>query len=568
MTPPLGSVPDHRRPHPHNRPPPRGAATDAPMPLDGPASLRWGARRAVLVVDDDPGSRTYLAEALEGLGCRAIQAADGGEALRRLMEDPPDLIFTDLMMPGMDGLEFLTLARTQIPGLPLVLVTACDQTDAAAEAMRCGADAFLRKPVSLADLAAALGRFLPAPVEGSRSCHFPAGPPGGRGPDRQAGGSAARLGDEGAPERGMGGLDPALLHKATQLSLLTMFGAGLRDAADPVPPGSSPELAVRRGTPGSGFLVRRSLDVVLRALPGDRAVLALTEAGGVQEIASRGGGDGTLPVQAVQARMEEAGSGHAWHGVLDGSPLVAAPLLIQGTRVGIICVGRGRGARAFTWADRELLAAFSAQTAVTLENASLGRQLEQAFQETVTSLIVALEARDKYTEGHSLRVADYASGVAVVRQLPPAVYQQIRTASLLHDLGKVGVRDAILEKPGRLSPEEWAAMREHPVLGWKILGPLGFLSLEAEGVRHHHEHFDGGGYPDGLAGEGIPLPARIIAVADAFDAMTTPRPYRSPRSAPDALAELQRTAGSQFDPAIVESFRAWLVAGSGAAGVA
>jgi len=231
-----------------------------------------------------------------------------------------------------------------------------------------------------------------------------------------------------------------------------------------------------------------------------------------------------------------------------------------------MCVGRPPGARGFTWADRELLAAFSEQTAVTLENASLGRQLEQAFQETVTSLIVALEARDKYTEGHSLRVADYASGVALVQQLPPAVHQQVRTASLLHDVGKVGVRDAILEKPARLNPAEWAVIREHPVLGWRILGHLGFLAPEAKAVRHHHEHFDGRGYPDGLAREGIPLAARIIAVADAFDAMTTPRPYRAPRSVRDALTELQRTAGSQFDPTMVESFRAWLVSGSNSPG--
>jgi HD-GYP domain-containing protein (c-di-GMP phosphodiesterase class II) len=140
--------------------------------------------------------------------------------------------------------------------------------------------------------------------------------------------------------------------------------------------------------------------------------------------------------------------------------------------------------------------------------------------------------------------------------------EHVRTASLLHDLGKVGVRDAILDKPGPLTPEEWTAMRQHPVTGWKILGPLGFLAEEARSVRHHHERFDGGGYPDGLAGNAIPLPARIIAVADAFDAMRTVRPYRPPLPLEKALAELEGNAGKQFDPTVVDAFQTWFGARS------
>ncbi len=463
---------------------------------DTPVSHRQREERTVLVVDDDTGSRTYLAEALDILGYRAVQATDCGEALRTLMEDPPDLIFTDLMMPGMDGMEFLAIARGLVPEVPLVLITACAEKEAAAEAMRRGAGAFLQKP--------------------------------------------------------------ARLRKATQLAFLAGFGSTLRttSVADRERMTSSADGWPQ--PPGIGSLVHRSLDVVLRALPGDRAILALTENEGVQEIVSRGRGNHRVPLAGVATHIGERGLGHPWHGVLQGMPLVAAPLTIQGARVGFICVGRDPGAPAFTWADRELLEAFSGETAVTLENACLGRQLGQAFQETVTSLIVTLEARDKYTEGHSLRVAEYATGIAAEQGLAPAVCEQIRTASLLHDLGKVGVRDSILEKPGRLSAEEWAAMRQHPVLGWKILVPLGFLSGEAQGVRHHHEHFDGTGYPDRLARDAIPLSARVMAVANAFDAMTTPRPYRPSRSAEASLAELKRTAGTQFDPLVVETFETWL----------
>ena len=178
----------------------------------------------------------------------------------------------------------------------------------------------------------------------------------------------------------------------------------------------------------------------------------------------------------------------------------------------------------------------------------------------MTSLIVTLEARDEYTEGHSLRVADYAAGIVACQHLPHGVAEQIRTASLLHDLGKVGVRDSVLAKPGGLNVSEWDAMRQHPILGWKILEPLGFLADEARVVRHHHEHLDGTGYPDGLMGEAIPLGARIIAVADAFDAMTTRRPYRPARPRQEAVAKLRRCAKTQFDPSAVAGFEEWLAA--------
>jgi response regulator RpfG family c-di-GMP phosphodiesterase len=512
-------------------------------------------QRTVLVVDDDQASRTYLAEALEGLGCRVLQTADGGEALRILTEVTPDLICTDLVMPGMDGLEFLHLARVHAPRLPLVLVTSCDQADVAADAMERGASAFLRKPVSLADLRAILDRVpsLDGPTESGPVSRVLGGL--ARGDD-----AAARIATPSAA--GVPGFHPALLRKTTQLSLLTGFGAALRDAKTGGPKDRfDPSRLVEESSVVDGSLlepmVQRSLDFILRALVGERAALTLTDGREVQSIATRGWRDHLLPLGAVATRLEESGNRQAWHGILEEMPLVSAPLTIQGAGVGFVCVGRDPGAATFTFADAELLAAFSAQTAVVLENACLARQLEQALQETVTSLVVMLEARHKYTEGHSLRVARYATGIAGALALPREVRELVATSSLLHDLGKVGVRDAILDKPGRLTPDEWAVMRQHPVMGSKILAPLGFLTEEARSVRHHHERFDGAGYPDGLAGEAIPLPARIIAVADAFDAMSTVRPYRPPLPVTEALAELGRSTGTQFDPRIVATFLAW-----------
>ena len=504
-------------------------------------------RSTVLVVDDDPNIRSVLAEALSLLGIRALQSSDAGEALRLLLEDPPDLVLTDLMMPGMDGHEFLTLARSHAPGIPLVLVTGHDLSDAHLEAMGEGISAFLRKPVGLPDLQSLLARLLPA--EGS------AGRSGPQTESPRPGNGCGPAGGEGRHDPGYGGLHPALLRKTTQLSLLAQFGARLHEVS---PGGRNGRRAGPAATGGVRPLVERSLDIVLRALLGDWAVLALAEGEGVQTVATRGLPVPRVPLDLIVPHVQNGTGMRAWHGTISDVSVIAAPLAVQGSGVGFLCVTRSAGAAGFSWADRELLEAFASETAVSLENTCLWRQLERAFQDTVTSLIVTLEARDEYTEGHSLRVAEYAAGIASSQRLPHGLAEQIRTASLLHDLGKVGVRDSVLAKPGGLNGSEWDAMRQHPILGWKILEPLGFLADEAQVVRHHHEHLDGTGYPDGLKGDAIPLGARIIAVADAFDAMTTRRPYRPARRWCEAVAELRRCAGTQFDPGAVTAFGEWL----------
>ena len=519
------------------------------MPAE-PLGTSAARRSTVLIVDDDPGIRSVLADALSLLGIRALQSSDAGEALRLLIEDPPDLVLTDLMMPGMDGHEFLTLARSHAPGIPLVLVTGHDLSDAHLEAMREGISAFLRKPVGLPDLQNLLARLLPsAPGSAIRDCHRTETLPPGSGRGATGGG--------GRDDSGFGRLHPALLRKTTQLSLLAQFGARLSEVA---PGGRNGRRAGPGNTAGIRPLVERSLDIARQALLGDWAVLALADGAEVQTVATRGLPAPRVPLDEIVPYVKGGEALRAWHGTIADVAVITAPLAVQGSGVGFLCVTRSPGASGFSWADRELLEAFSAETAVGLENMCLWRQLERAFEDTVTSLIVTLEARDEYTEGHSLRVADYAAGIVACQHLPHGEAEQIRTASLLHDLGKVGVRDSVLAKPGGLNVSEWDAMRQHPILGWKILEPLGFLADEARVVRHHHEHLDGTGYPDGLVGEAIPLGARIISVADAFDAMTTRRPYRPARPKHEAVAELRRCAGTQFDPGAVAGFEEWLAA--------
>lgn len=179
-------------------------------------------------------------------------------------------------------------------------------------------------------------------------------------------------------------------------------------------------------------------------------------------------------------------------------------------------------------------------------------ELRAAYVTTVRALVNAVEARDAYTGAHAGRVAAY--GLELARRIDPALAADPQTefGFLLHDVGKLALPDGILYKADRLGPEERRLVRRHPAVGYDIVRGAGFLHDAAQIVRHHHEQWDGSGYPDGLAGESIPLAARVFAVVDTLDAMTTDRPYRPGASLADARAEIRALAGTQFDPAVVD----------------
>jgi len=182
------------------------------------------------------------------------------------------------------------------------------------------------------------------------------------------------------------------------------------------------------------------------------------------------------------------------------------------------------------------------------------RTLKKAHLDSVKVLAEAIDAKDPYTRGHSDRVRKRSLRIAMKLGFSKKRLESLEFGALLHDIGKIGIRDEVLQKQGRLTPEEYQYVQEHPLIGVKIAEGIKFFKDKIPIIRHHHEHFDGRGYPDGLAGKSIPLEARIISVPDAFDAMTSLRPYRREMSQEDALAELEKSKGKQFDPQIVEIF--------------
>jgi hypothetical protein len=234
---------------------------------------------------------------------------------------------------------------------------------------------------------------------------------------------------------------------------------------------------------------------------------------------------------------------------------VVVPLVIRDQLLGVILVEREPGGE-YCEVDAGVLLSFIRTAGLTLENNFLYRQIFRGLTETLQFMVSTLEARDLYTKDHSVRVTGLALEIAKNLDCSAEQQEMLDFAGRLHDIGKVGIQDVVLLKAGRLSVDEWSVMRQHPVIGEQIVRPVCLLEDERAIVRHHHEWWNGEGYPDHLLGDDIPLLARILSVADAFDAMTSNRPYRHAMTPDKALSVLKQFAGVQFDPEVVGAFRA------------
>ena len=205
-------------------------------------------------------------------------------------------------------------------------------------------------------------------------------------------------------------------------------------------------------------------------------------------------------------------------------------------------------------AYRRLNAAYQQALRYAEDVRVLYQQLQRGIYQSLLGLANALEAKDVYTRGHSERVGAMSRRLALAFGLAPAEVEIVGRAGLLHDIGKIGIPEGVLRKPGALSAEEWALMRRHPLIGAQIVAPFEFFTAGAIVIRHHHERMDGSGYPDGLCGDAIPIGARIVAVADVYDALTSDRPYRRALSSEDARGHLEAQAGDTLDKDIVATF--------------
>jgi putative nucleotidyltransferase with HDIG domain len=274
--------------------------------------------------------------------------------------------------------------------------------------------------------------------------------------------------------------------------------------------------------------------------------------------------------QSLAARCMSRGESILCHRVDEDPELAMAQSISEGTMASVLCVllrtprrrlgvlhlDRSPWQKPFTMDDLRLCDALAASVSAGIECAQLLRKRRDLFLDTITILAQAVELRDEYTGGHTQRVSAYSVMLAEHLDMPPADVELIRTGTPLHDIGKIGIDDAILRKPDKLTPEEFEVMKTHTVKGAEIVNTVPDLRPIVPIVRSHHERWDGKGYPDGLGGEAISPLARVVALADAFDAMTSDRPYRKGLPPEAAFGEIDKGLGRQFDPTFAAAFLA------------
>jgi putative nucleotidyltransferase with HDIG domain len=243
--------------------------------------------------------------------------------------------------------------------------------------------------------------------------------------------------------------------------------------------------------------------------------------------------------------------------------IICAPLIVQNKVIGVIEVLNKVDGSNFSDQDLDTLVSVASTAAMALENVKLHQIALDAYKSTIKALAATIDAKDPYTSGHSHRVTEYATMAAAALSLPQEEIEAIEYAGILHDIGKIAVSDTILNKTGSLTADEWAIIRRHPLIGSNMLRDIPYLDKARNLVLHHHERYDGTGYPHSLKGEDIPIGARILAVADAFDTMTTDRSYRDALSKDYAISELYKCAGTQFCPIAVGAFVSGLCSNNG-----
>lgn len=473
--------------------------------------------KTILLVDDEAALLEVNREALLGLGCAVKTAGNGVQALEILDQGGVDLVVTDLRMPRLGGREMLEEMRARGCDAEVIFLTGYGSVESAVRCIQLGAADYLLKPFGIRELQDKVTKVLR---------------------ERELRQAEQRRGPQGdAPDpRGLDlvlDFSQALRRQRDVRSVVKEFLVQLRETFHP----DAMSLFFTEGARAElgrdvhwGPLLRDNR----RVRDWFCAVAArLMERRGprlFESLAVRSGGGKT----AVSAMFAP---------VIDGQRLLGMVLVLREQEVG-----------SYSLPSLQLLSVFAAHAASALDSVAVQCRLQDMNLEIITSHVRSVEAKDVYTKGHSERVGAYAAMLGREVGLGPADLELLSFAGVLHDVGKIGVPDRILNKRGPLTAAEFEVMRQHPVLGRDILADLRSLQGVLPIVYHHHEWVNGQGYPDGLAGEAIPFLARIVSVVDGYEAMTSDRAYQDARSPQEALGILRRGAGQQWDERLVEAW--------------
>ena len=471
----------------------------------------------VLVVDDERVIREILADFLTLEGFWVRTAEDGSAALAELERHPYDLVISDLKMPRMGGIELLDQISRTSPNVLTVIMTGFGTVETAIDAMKRGAYDYVLKPFKIEEVIHIIQRGL----------------------EKQ------RLAAENIRLREALSLYKVSEAIAASLSLEevidTVRDAALHDVGA--------DVAIVLFDDGEGHFFERanarSENFRCEGVTADERLVELDPAALVEYFRE----EQTLTIHGP--RVQTFLRGHAPQ--VEPTSMTCIPLRTRTKTIGfLVALSLSRGKRFDEW-PRKLISLVGSRAAAAIENAKLYEDLKATFNQTIQGLARAIDKMDRYTAGHSDRVAMYALLLAQKLGLPPDTLEIVRQAALMHDIGKIGCV-MNLNKPGKLSQEEYEIFKKHPGYGREILEPIKFLHPLIPGVHLHHERWDGRGYPLGLKGGMIPLIARIISVADTYDAMTSDRSYRKALPHEVASGEIERCSSTQFDPECANSF--------------
>lgn len=483
----------------------------------------------ILVVDDEANIRSLISQLLEQLGQdEVLTAEDGKQALELVHKHSFDCAFVDLTMPGPCGTELLDSILRQSPNTYLIIITGFPSMEVVIETMRHGALDFLAKPFALDDIRLALGRLSQK---------------------RQTTDHNETAVEESRHKSEVDKLNQALEKRSKEQAVLCTIADKLSHI------GHTSELC------------NRLVDLATEVGEAEKSwfavfdesrthLMTIAERGvGTQHLGSRvtvnrvGGGFSVNLNDMAELMVPHELAGSIRIDTLQQcGGLVAVPIEIRNQPFGVLWIASTKFHRSFGPEDQFPLRFMTERAALAIENIALYENLRENLLSTLHALVSAIEAKDSYTEQHSRRVTELSIDLAKVMGRTSEEIESLRLCGALHDIGKIGIHDRILNKPGKLTAEEFAIIKRHPVIGDRIVQHLGLTPQERAIVRNHHERWDGKGYPDGLEGKEIPLLARILTVADVFDAMTSDRTYRNAISPETTLEVLQQNRATQFDP--------------------
>lgn len=483
-----------------------------------------------MVVDDEKVIRDILCEflALEGYIVRSVD--DGDSAIDELLMRPYDIVISDLKMPRVSGIELLERITAENIDVLTVIMTGFGTVETAIEAMKKGAYDYVLKPFKVEEVVRIIQRGL----------------------DRQ------RLRAENIRLREALTLYRVSEAMATSLDIDQVLDVILRATLDE----SNGDVAtLHLQMASTGEYVER-----IKLTHEDSAPIADAHMPSLEISELKGYFSAGKPILAHGQQAHRF-----FTSVSEQQPLVsfvAVPLQVAGRLIGTLNVFSFTRSKSFDEGARKMLSVLASRAASAIDNARLyddllerndelrqaNGDLEDNFQKTVLGFAQALEESDRYTRGHSERVSGYAGLLAERIGMSEAEVRTIVQAGLMHDIGKIGIRYDMLNKPGRLTEDEIHVFREHPNKGRRIMAPIPCMQNLIDAAWCHHEWFDGGGYPRQLSGQYIPIQGRIVSIADAYDAMTSDRAYRKALPHAIAVKELLRCSGTQFDPELAKAF--------------